>query len=128
MNFFIKFWIFCHFFEDLFIMLSVLKRSSLSEFLYTSNINTSLGNTELVFAHLADNHNASDSDSIPRYTSSNVISIAYKMISSSNLSTGNLFRILLNFHVLHVHNLTIRHCYKWIWRTFFVVSNPAETK
>jgi hypothetical protein len=124
LNFLIKTWVFCHFFEHLFLIKRALKRCSLSKFFNSSYIKTSFWYT-LTFC-ISNDHYSCNSDPISWNTFSHIISITYKMICSGYLSTWNFLRILLNFHILNIHNLTIWHCNKRILRTSFIVSNSTS--
>lgn len=126
MNFLVKSWIFRHFFEILLLILSILERCSLSCLLYTSDIEAPFRYTMLSFT-IAYNHDSCNADPVSRHTLAYIISVSNQMISSCYLTTWNLLWILLNFHILNIHYLTVWHRHKRILGTSLVFTYSTHT-
>ena len=84
----------------------VLNIDPFFQFLYACDIEHSL--KKVLCFHIIHHHDSCDSHSISWHAFVNIVSVRYESECSSNLTRWDFFRVLLNFKVLCIDDLTLR--------------------
>lgn len=93
-NFFTYLGVFAHGFENLFLLIGILKIASFFKFFVSSDVEVAFG--KIFKLEVLDEHYSSDSDSVSWHTFPHILSVGNQTISTRDLAGRNVLRILLD--------------------------------